>query len=91
MCRLAGRQPVYRQRVPEEHGIGNAEGVSTMSLNFNFARVQGYLMAVVFVIVTFILPPDPPITRTEQLLLVVGIAICLSIGHLPQEKTEDGK
>ena len=59
-----------------------------MSLNFNFARVQGYLMAVVFVIVTFILPPDPPITRTEQLLLVVGIAICLSIANITQQEKD---
>jgi len=86
MRRLAGRQPVYRQRVTEEYGIGNEDGVSTM----NFARIQGWLM---FCVMAFLLlfPPDPPAARVELLILTVGGAICLSIGHLPQEKTEDGK
>lgn len=84
--RLAGWQPVYRQRVPEEHGSGNEEGIPTM----NFARVQGWIMFGIIAF-CFLFPTTPPITRMELLMLTIGGAICLSIGHLPQEKKEDSK
>lgn len=56
----------------------------------NFARVQGWIMFGIIAF-CFLFPTTPPITRMELLMLTIGGAICLSIGHLPQEKKEDSK